>query len=105
MGEVNGSESIYSLPRDQDAILLLHHYFATIGQVLPYVENTVLLSQYAEGRSQNPPKFRRAFLVLLNAVWALALSSLRNAQAEKFYQRAIALLDQRCLRGSNVDLG
>ena len=95
----------YILPRYQDAILLINNYFTTVGFVLPYVDKATLVSQYLKTSSQNPPKFRRGFFALISIICALSLSSLGDDHAEIYYQRAMAVLSPRCLRGSSLEIG
>ncbi|OQV02391.1 Fungal specific transcription factor domain-containing protein [Cladophialophora immunda] len=100
----DGGGICYALPRYQDAILLINHYFATVGLVLPYVDKAALVSQYLQASGQRPPHFRRGFFALISIVWALALNSLGNPQAETYYQRALTVLNPRCLRGSSLEI-
>lgn len=93
------------LPRYQDAILLINHYFATVGFVLPYVDKATMVSQYLKTSNQDPPKFRPEFFALISIICALSLSSLRDDHAEVYYQRAMAVLTPRRLRGSSIELG
>ncbi|KAI1614677.1 fungal-specific transcription factor domain-containing protein [Exophiala viscosa] len=93
----------YNLPRYQDAVLLINHYFTTVGFVLPYVDRATLVSQYLKITSQNPPNFRRGFFALISIICALSLSSLGDDHAEIYYQRAMAVLSPRCLRGSSLE--
>ncbi|KIX92185.1 uncharacterized protein Z520_12066 [Fonsecaea multimorphosa CBS 102226] len=94
----------YILPRYQDTILLINHYFATVGLVLPYVDKASLLSHYLKASGENPPRFRRAIFSLISIICAFSLNSLENDQAEVYYQRALAVLDPRCLRESSVEI-
>ncbi|KAK7900653.1 hypothetical protein LTR67_002936 [Exophiala xenobiotica] len=94
------------LPRYQDAILLINHYFATVGFVLPYVDKATLVSQYLKtSSSQTPRKFRRGFLALISIICALSLNSLGDDHAEIYYQRAMAVLSPRCLIESSLEIG
>ncbi|KAK5307897.1 hypothetical protein LTR99_000869 [Exophiala xenobiotica] len=95
----------YVLPRYQDAILLINHYFATVGFVLPYVDKATLVSQYLKtSSSQTPSKFRRGFLALISIICALSLNSLGDDHAEIYYQRAMAVLSPRCLIESSLEI-
>lgn len=98
-------EDIYSLPAKQEAVILIDRFFATTATVFPWINKSALLSQYHQARGQRPPRFRRASLALLNIIWAHASNSSHAARAERFYQRASALLDSKTLRGSSVELG
>lgn len=102
---VHANDTSYSLPRYQDAILWINHYFATTGVVLPYVEKATIVSQYLKASSESPPRFRRGFFALISIIWALSLSSLGDNNAETYYQRALAVLTPRCLRGSSIEIG
>ncbi|KAK5213143.1 hypothetical protein LTR41_000722 [Exophiala xenobiotica] len=95
----------YVLPRYQDAILLINHYFATVGFVLPYVDKATLVSQYLKTSSnQTPRRFRRGFLALISIICALSLNSLGDDHAEIYYQRAMAVLSPRCLIESSLEI-
>jgi hypothetical protein len=99
-----GAVDIFALPRDEDAIRLINHFFATVGLVLPYVSKLTLVLEYNQARRQDFSRLRRDFLALLNITWAHASSSLRISDAETFYRRALVLLDERTLRGTSQEL-
>lgn len=96
---------ICMLPREQDAIMLINHFFATVGLVLPILNKSIVVSEYNQARRQSFHSARRDFLALLNIVWAHASSALHSSEAETFYRRALALLDERTLRGTSTKLG
>lgn len=100
-----GTGLFHTLPQYQDAILLINHYFATVGFVLPYVEKPTLVSQYLKTNNESPPKVRRSFFALVSIICALSLSSLGDDRAEVHYQRALSVLTPHCLRGSSLELG
>lgn len=93
------------LPREHDAIMLINHFFATVGLVLPFLNKSTLILEYNQARRQSFRNARRDFLALLNIIWAHASSSLRPPDAETFYRRALALLNERTLRGTSLKLG
>lgn len=100
----HGNSTTHTLPSNQDAILLINHYFATVGLVLPYVDKAALVSQYLESNRESPPRFKRPFFALLTIICALSLKSLGNPQAEQYYLRALAVIDQQCVGGSSLEL-
>ncbi|KAL4909643.1 hypothetical protein BDW74DRAFT_165079 [Aspergillus multicolor] len=82
---------LYALPPTEEATALLDRYFSTIDLVLPSVE-------------QNPPRFRRVLLALLNILWAPASASLGSSEREAFYERSVALLDPRTIERPSYEL-
>jgi hypothetical protein len=100
-----GSVDILALPNEQHAIQLINHFFATISLVLPYLDKATLITEYNQARRQDFRHARRDFLALVNVVWAYASGTLRDPDAETFYRRALALLDEPTLRGTSLKLG
>lgn len=86
------------LPNENDRTILVDRYFATIGVVLPFVDRLALLV-----REDRP--ISRAMRALLNIVYAHAASTMEDWSSDLFYRRALALLDERTLRGSTLELG
>lgn len=97
-------QDAFVLPRERDAIPLMNRFFATVGLVLPILSRTTLVSEYNQARRSSFSHVRRDFLALLNIVWAHASSSIQTVEAETFYQRALAVLDERSMQGTSVEL-
>lgn len=88
----------HALPSENDRSVLVDRFFTTVGVVLPFVDKTALMM------ADNKP-IPRAILSLLNIVYAHASSTIDKWSSELFYRRALALLDERTLRGSSLELG
>lgn len=96
---------LYTLPQEQELRFLINHFFATVGAILPFVSKPVVLAEYSRVRRESFKQLSRAFRALLNIICAHASSSLRGWDFKVFYQRSLALLDDRVLRGANIELG
>ncbi|KAH7391590.1 hypothetical protein BKA64DRAFT_756773 [Cadophora sp. MPI-SDFR-AT-0126] len=100
---MQGSGCRYLLPRQQQLILLVNHYVATVGVVLPFVDKSTIISEYHVAARQSPPRFRRGFLSLISIMCALALSTLDDDDAETYYHQSLAALDLESSRGWSVE--
>lgn len=101
-GEQRGStalqvQDIYDLPDGSRLTALINEFCDTVGIVLPYISRASLLDQVEKQHS-------RSMRALLNLICAHASSPQQNDDSESFYRRALALLDDRTLRGSNVEV-
>ncbi|KAH7030054.1 fungal-specific transcription factor domain-containing protein [Macrophomina phaseolina] len=65
--------------------------------VLPYISRVSLLDQVGQ-------RHTRSMRALLNIVCSHASSDMQTEDSETYYRRALALLDERTLRGSNVEM-
>ncbi|OJD29037.1 transcriptional regulatory protein [Diplodia corticola] len=86
-----------SLPGHRELMGLINHFSHKVSGVFPFIT----ISSVIEGIDQNGPRKSRA---LLNIVCAHASTSMQCENAELFYRRALALLDERNLRGSSLEL-
>lgn len=96
--------SLYALPSDEHLVLLINHFFDTVGMVMPYVSKSDILSEYHRSRQENPRGVSRPMQALLNIICAFASSTLCSGSPEIYYHRALGLLDEKTLRGSSKEL-
>ncbi|RDW89966.1 fungal specific transcription factor domain-containing protein [Aspergillus mulundensis] len=85
------NSELYALPQKDDAATLLNG-------------KPALLEEYHKSVDQQPPRFRKVLLALLNIVWAHAAASLGSPRQETFYERSVALLDSRTLERPSYEL-
>ncbi|KAG4444378.1 hypothetical protein IFR05_000143 [Cadophora sp. M221] len=95
----------YLLPKYQQLILLVNHYFATVGVAIPFIDKSTIISQYHFGARQTPPRFCRGFLGLISILCALALRTLDDDDAEAYYHQSLTALDLGRSRGWSVETG
>jgi len=93
----------YALPQEKELRSLINQFFGSVGTVLPYVNKSAVLAEYT--LAQREKRLSRTFRALLNIIFAFASSSLQGWNHEVFYQRSLALLDDRVLCGANIELG
>lgn len=95
----------YALPNDRELLVFVTQFFATIGMVLPYIDNLSLLLDSRQPSSKQPWLTSRPRRALLNIVCAHAAFTQHSEEAEVFYQRTLACLTEKTLRGSSLELG
>lgn len=96
-------EDLPTLSKDQDIAFLIYQFSTTVGVVLPFVNTTQLLNDYHRAEEHNLllPRPTRA---LLNIICAYASTTLRDPDPGAYYQKALALMDEKTLRGSSLEL-
>lgn len=95
---------LYALPQEQELRFLINHFFSTVGAALPFVSKPAVLAEYSRVRREKFRHLSRTVRALLNIICAHASASLRGWDSEAFYQRSLTLLDDRVLRGANIEL-
>ena len=101
--QLQGAE-LYALPQEQELRFLINHFFVTVGAVLPFVSKSAVLAEYSRVCRESFKHMSRTFRALLNIICAHASSSLHEWDSELFYQRSLALLDNRVLSSANMEL-
>ena len=104
-----------SLPPHQEVLDYLEAYFSKTAAIFPYIPGADVLATYKAGRSRG---FRRSFLALLNAIFALTVHEANQfsqidppfneyglTQPETFYARAESLLATINSRTHNLETG
>ena len=91
----------HALPSDEHLVLLINRFFETVGMVTPYISKSVLLYEY---HRDNVRGLSRPMRALLNIICAFASSTLSSGDPEIHYHRALALLDEKTLRRSSLEL-
>ncbi|TVY17262.1 Lactose regulatory protein LAC9 [Lachnellula arida] len=96
-------EDLPTLSKDQDIAFLIYQFSTTVGLVLPFVNTTQLLNDYHRAQEHNLP-LPRPTRALLNIICAYASTTLRDPDSGAYYQKALALMDEKTLRGSSLEL-
>ena len=72
------------------------------------------MATYNEIKDQQKPTVRRTWLGLLNAIFAMAITTKldydfaagqRLEESEVFYERAVGLCEKQILRGTSLEIG
>ena len=102
------------LPLEADIRRMIHAYFTGVGLVFPYIHEQTFRRSYEEVSTDGFKRFRRAWLALLNMMFALVKGLEKNSsnqvdellgQSDIFYRRALGLCTKEMLRGSNIETG
>ncbi|KAF2107469.1 fungal-specific transcription factor domain-containing protein [Lophiotrema nucula] len=97
----------YALPHESEMMRLTNRFFTTIGIVVPYIDRSALLPWLQASSHSRRPRLwstSRPARALINIICAHAALTLQSPDAEAFYRRTLALLDELTLRGSSIEL-
>lgn len=106
--------NLYHLPSEPEALNLFKLYFSNTGYLFPYVHEESFMATYNEIKDQQKPTVRRTWLGLLNAIFAMAITTKldsdsaaaqRSEESEVFYERAVGLCEYHILRGTSLEIG
>lgn len=84
---------VHALPPEHTERLLINHFFATVGIVMPIISKHDVMAEYNSLRRDGAGSETREFRALINIMNAHAASSLSNQDPEVFYERSIVQLD------------
>jgi len=114
MADENGDpQSLFILPPEDETFALIRSYFTATGVLFPYIDETAFMVTYEELRSTGFRKARRSWLALLNIILAMGTSASyhaglnaeeRNAKADVFFSRAMALSAKQIRHGTSLEI-
>ena len=104
---------VHAVPSQELADEMVTRYFTIMQRLFPYLHEESFLETYAQVKGSNYIRVRKAWLALLNMMFAMATSSStdggisvekRMSDSEIYYQRACGLCIPQVLRGRRVNL-
>jgi Fungal specific transcription factor domain len=98
------ASTLLALPSDREASTMVDQFFSTVATVLPIVSKADVVSECNRLRRPDSPALKPSSRALLNIIFAHVSKSSKDSEAEIFYRRALASLDQGTLRGATIEL-
>ena len=104
----NSVVDMFAFPSDERMRELTQHYFSEPGRLFPFIHEHSFTKRYEEVKQGNGVRTSRNWLGLLNAILALATSTLvlpnldaeeRVNESDVYYQRAVQLCQTRIMHG------
>lgn len=95
----------YSVPSEQESILLLDQFFAGVGTILPCFDKQAILATLSHVHHSGTRSAERSTRALINVMFAHATIASRPTDAEVFYRRSLANLPEWVLRSATIELG
>lgn len=104
----------FAVPPEYETKRLLSHFFSQLGVLFPVLHRPTFMQDYAQLKVCGARNMRKSWLGLLNIVLALATTSIvldnspsdsRAAEAQVYYQRAMALCDRCAVARASLEIG